>query len=79
MKNGNVKNSEIIVELSRYLSGLIEDYNLNPVCDELKMDYDGYEWCVKDCNKIPDDGCILHLMRMRINSRKQTKPNKQNL
>ena len=64
MVKGKAKNSELLSEAVNYIIELTEDDET--VCLALGHDYDGKEWCPKECNRIPDDGCVLHLLRMRI-------------
>ncbi|MBQ5680154.1 MAG: hypothetical protein IIV20_01590 [Bacteroidaceae bacterium] len=51
---------------------LMQDLNENEliVCLSLKNNYDGLEWCPHDCPGNADEGCVLHLLRKRIERRK---------
>ena len=65
MVKGKAKNSELLSEAVSVILSLTEDDEV--VCEAMNNNYDGKEWCPKGCNRIPDDGCVLHLLRMRIN------------
>lgn len=65
-KKRRVKNSELLDEAVRFIVEMSEFDK--SVCYESSTFEDG---CVTDCDKcFPDDGCVLHLLRMRIKRKK---------
>lgn len=69
--SGRVKTSVLLNEAVNLIVEISEEWTW--VCYELGSRYDGEEWCPKDCNHEVDDGCVLHLLRMRINKQKDEK------
>lgn len=59
-----VKSTEMLNEAVEVIIDLAEE-DLS-VCHLILNRYDGQDWCPKDCPRIIDDGCVLHLLRMRI-------------
>ena len=61
MARGNVKNSLMLMEAA----SLIAEYMDAEVCDMMADKYDGATYCPHDCPRTVDDGCVLHMLRMR--------------
>lgn len=69
MAKGNVKNSQMLAEAAN----LIAEYMGEEVCDILAEQYDGDSYCPSGCPRLVDDGCVLHMLRLRCG--KKTKKN----
>lgn len=61
MARGGVKNSAMLSEAAL----LIAEYLDEDVCDMMADKYDGATYCQADCPRTVDDGCVLHMLRMR--------------
>lgn len=61
MAKGGVKNSVMLLEAASLIAERFEE----DVCDMMYDLYDGATYCQSDCPRIVDDGCVLHLLRMR--------------
>ena len=44
---------------------MIAEYLETEVCDLMADEYDGATYCPPDCPKTVDDGCVLHLLRLK--------------
>ena len=62
--------SELLDEAVRYIVETSQDNTW--LCQESSRHPDG---CIHDCDHYPDDGCVLHLLRMRLNKRKNNNLN----
>ena len=68
-RGGGIKNSELLDEAVKFIVEMSEFDR--SVCYESSTYENG---CVTDCDKCwPDDGCVLHLLRMRISKNKKEK------
>lgn len=61
MAKKGVKNSQMLTEAA----GIIAEYLDEEVCDMMADEYDGATYCSPDCPRTVDDGCVLHMLRMR--------------
>lgn len=66
MARGNVKNSAMLCEAAN----MIAKYLGEEVCYMMANKYDGATYCSPDCPRTVDDGCVLHLLRMRCAEKK---------
>lgn len=46
-------------------ASIIAEYLEEEVCDMMADKYDGATYCQSDCPRTVDDGCVLHMLRMR--------------
>lgn len=44
---------------------MIAEYLETEVCDLMSDEYDATTYCPPDCPKTVDDGCVLHLLRLK--------------
>jgi len=61
MAKKGIKNSQLLIEAA----GIIAEYLDEDVCDMMADEYDGATYCSPDCPRTVDDGCVLHMLRMR--------------
>ena len=61
MARGAIKNSVLLQEAAK----MIAEYLESEVCDLMVDEYDGTTYCPPDCPKTVDDGCVLHLLRLK--------------
>lgn len=61
MAKGNIKNSQMLTEAASIIAEHLEE----EVCDMMAEKYDGATYCSPDCPRTVDDGCVLHMLRMR--------------
>lgn len=61
MAKGGVKNSLMLLEAAKMIADRLEE----EVCYMMADEYDGVTYCPHDCPRTVDDGCVLHLLRMR--------------
>lgn len=61
MAKGPVRNSMLLEEAAK----MIAEHLKEEVCDIMARDYDGATYCQTDCPRTADDGCVLHLLRMK--------------
>jgi len=61
MARGAIKNSVMLQEAAK----MIAEYLESEVCDLMSDEYDGATYCPTDCPKTVDDGCVLHLLRLK--------------
>lgn len=61
MARGAIKNSVLLQEAAK----MIAEYLETEVCDLMVDEYDGATYCPPDCPKTVDDGCVLHLLRLK--------------
>ena len=72
MAKGNIKNSIMLIEAASFIA----EYLDMEVCDMMHKQYDGATYCSPDCPRTADDGCVLHLLRMRCAEKQKSENSK---